>query len=193
MSKYLMRAIVVLLFSFIASACSNSFVPAKTLENTTQGTVPEVPETPAEPTPPQETFDMSICGKMSEAACKVMVITNEERAKQGLPAIMVNSKCVSEAQFHAQDMATNNYFSHDGQSETTSERFTRYGLSGISWGENIAAGYLNAKEVMEGWMNSPGHRKNILSAYFKSIGVGYAVDAKGSPYWVQCFSGQEPN
>ncbi|UOF02509.1 CAP domain-containing protein [Bdellovibrio reynosensis] len=188
-----MRVLLSFALGLSLSACGNSFVPAKNLEvpNSSQTVTPDpVTETPAAPPEtPEEVLDMSLCGDMNVSACQVLMITNKERAALGLPSLLANSKCINEAQYHAQDMATYGYFSHDGRNETTSERFARFGLSGVSWGENIASGYLTAAEVMVGWMNSPGHKKNIVSTYYKSLGVGYAVDSKGAPYWVQCFTG----
>lgn len=131
----------------------------------------------------------SNCGAMNTTECQVMDLVNVERAKQGLAALGANSKCIAEAQSHAQDMVANNYFAHDGPNETTSQRFARFGLSGATWGENIAAGYTTASAVMTGWMNSSGHRANILGAGFRSMGVGLATKSDGTKYWVQCFTG----
>ena len=63
------------------------------------------------------------------------------------------------------------------------------GYSYRTAGENIAMGQKTAESVMNGWMNSSGHRANILGNGYKKIGVGYAVNAKGTPYWVQIFAG----
>jgi uncharacterized protein YkwD len=66
------------------------------------------------------------------------------------------------------------------------ERMTAKGLYWHGWGENIAQGYSSAAGVMNGWMNSPGHRENILNCKFTTLGVGYVVGTDG-PWWVQEF------
>lgn len=111
----------------------------------------------------------------------------------GLAALGVHSRCVAEAEAHAQDMVVRNFFAHDSPTETTAQRFARFGLAGSYWGENIAGGYPSAGQAMQGWMNSSGHRANILGAQFLSMGVGVAVNSQGTRYWVQCFSGMSPN
>ena len=85
-------------------------------------------------------------------------------------------------------MAENNYFSHTGlDGSSAGTRITRAGYTWRSYGENIAYGYSTAERVMEGWMNSSGHRANILKNNFTDIGVGYASDSRGRIYAVQVF------
>jgi len=87
-------------------------------------------------------------------------------------------------------MAKLNYFDH--QSPTYGSPFDmmkQYGISYRAAGENIAMGQTSPQQVMQGWMNSPGHRANILNASFTQIGVGIAQNAQGRYYWTQQFIG----
>ncbi len=90
-------------------------------------------------------------------------------------------------------MAAQNYFDHtalDGRSP--GDRIAAAGYEAWSWGENIAAGYTSPQSVVDGWMNSPGHRANILNSGFCDIGVGYAYDGESHYryYWTQNFGRQ---
>jgi uncharacterized protein YkwD len=99
---------------------------------------------------------------------------NNERARYGLPPVVANTKLNTAAQKHSRDMANNDFFSHTGSDG--SSPFTRMKREGYYYTyamENIAAGYPTVSQVVTGWMNSPGHRANILSKYLKEIGVGY--------------------
>jgi len=133
------------------------------------------------------------CGTLSEILCDVLKLVNQERTTNGFGTLGVLSTCVQAAQFHADDMATLDYFSHDSPTETWLERMTRYGLNGSSVAENIAMGQNSATDVMTSWMNSPGHKANILNANYQSIGIGLATRSDGTKLWVQCFSGLMPD
>lgn len=121
----------------------------------------------------------------------MVALINQERANVGLSALSVDSRLTSAARVHSNDMACNNFFSHT--SPTTGSPFDRISAAGYSYswaGENIAAGYGSPAAVVEGWMNSPGHKANILSENFTQTGVGYAYWA-GSDYgvyWTQVFA-----
>ena len=92
------------------------------------------------------------------------------------------------ARYKSQDMKDNGYFSHNSPTYGTPFQMIRnFGLSFRSAGENIAKGYATPQAVVNGWMNSSGHRANILGSQYTSMGVGYAVSASGKPYWVQVF------
>ena len=111
---------------------------------------------------------------------------NEERAKAGLSPLSVNSKAANAAQTRAREIEKS--FSHtrpDGSSFNTA--LTEAGVSFRGAGENIAYGQNSPEKVMEGWMNSSGHRANILNRDFTSIGVGHYQDASGTDYWTQLF------
>ncbi len=121
---------------------------------------------------------------------QVVQLVNQERAANGLKALTVNSSLTKTATLKSQDMAKLNYFDH--QSPTYGSPFDmmkQYGISYRAAGENIAMGQTSPQQVMQGWMNSPGHRANILNASFTQIGVGIARNAQGRYYWTQQFIG----
>ena len=132
----------------------------------------------------------SSSGTVSSYASEVADIVNQERASQGLSALSYDSSLAELAQKKAEDMAENGYFSH--QSPTYGSAFDMMNEAGISYrsaGENIARGQRTPEAVMDSWMNSSGHRANILSSSYSSLGVGYAEDENGTAYWVQMFLG----
>jgi uncharacterized protein YkwD len=86
-------------------------------------------------------------------------------------------------------MAENDYFDHDSQDgRDVADRLRATGFTGSAWGENIAMGQRSAAEVVRGWMNSAGHRRNIMNCSYTLIGVGAAKDAQGQIYWTQDFA-----
>jgi len=119
---------------------------------------------------------------------EVIRLVNVERAKYGLKPLAENWELSRVARYKSNDMADRRYFSHT--SPTYGSPFTmmkNFGIRYTSAGENIAMGQKSAAEVMNGWMNSSGHRQNILNPNYTQIGVGYAVNSKGTPYWTQMF------
>ncbi len=125
----------------------------------------------------------SSCTPAESERCQVFEIVNIERDQQGLEPLEYNSALEDAAQLHAEDMRANDYFSHDSQDgRNFVDRINDAGYSGVPGGENIAWGQRSSEQVMDGWMNSDGHRANILNAGFDEIGVGYA-----DPYWVPVF------
>lgn len=119
---------------------------------------------------------------------EVIRLTNIERSKAGLPALKENAQLSKVARLKSQDMANKGYFSH--QSPTYGSPFQMmqsFGLRFSSAGENIAYGQRTPEEVVRAWMNSPGHRANILSRSYTEIGVGLARNKNGTPYWTQMF------
>lgn len=116
---------------------------------------------------------------------KVVYLVNLERRKAGLRPLTVDAKTSGASRLKATDMSKNRYFNHT--SPTYGSPFNLLKLQKISYraaGENIAMGHLSPESVMKGWMNSEGHRRNILNPNFKSIGVAYY-----NGYWVQLFVG----
>lgn len=97
------------------------------------------------------------------------------------------------ARLHSTDMGEQGYFDHDSlDGRTFSDRMTEAGFTGgYPWGENIAAGQATPEQVMQGWMASPGHCRNIMNAEFNVIGIGYANVPGSDPvhYWTQDFAG----
>jgi uncharacterized protein YkwD len=119
---------------------------------------------------------------------QVVALTNAERAKAGCGPLAVDATLTSVAQAHSQDMASNNYFSHDSQDgRTPFARMTAAGYRYSTAAENIAAGQRTAQDVMTGWMNSPGHKANILNCALTQIGVGHATGGSYGVYWTQDF------
>jgi len=119
---------------------------------------------------------------------EVIRLINLERTNRGIPALTTNWQLSRVARYKAQDMIDNNYFSHT--SPTYGSPFTMmqsFGLKFSAAAENIAYGYSTPKEVVAGWMNSPGHRENILSRSYTQTGVGAAKKANGTLYWTQMF------
>ena len=119
---------------------------------------------------------------------EVARLVNAERAKNGLPALTVNWQAARVARYKSQDMIDKNYFAHN--SPTYGSPFNMmesFGLKFSSAAENIAYGQKTAAEVMNSWMNSPGHRANILSKTVTQIGVGCAKKSNGTLYWTQMF------
>jgi len=119
---------------------------------------------------------------------QVVQLVNKERSKYGLKPLTANWQLARVARMKSQDMRDRRYFSHT--SPTYGSPFNMMKAFNISYsaaGENIAAGQPTAQQVMNGWMNSPGHRKNILSPQFTEIGVGYATGGSMRYYWTQMF------
>ena len=122
---------------------------------------------------------------------EVIELTNRERLKAGLPALKRQKNLQDSATWLARDMADRRYFDHhDSTGRDLTARITGFKYNDFSTlGENIAMGQHTAHEVVDGWMNSPGHRANILSRNFSEIGVGYVIAAGhgAQGYWVQDF------
>ena len=141
-----------------------------------------LPDQPGNPAPDQPGTD----GSQDAFANEVVRLVNEERAKAGLPALTVDRGAASAAQVRAKEIERS--FSHtrpDGSSFNSA--LTEAGVNFRGAGENIAYGQNSPEKVMEGWMNSSGHRANILNRDFTSIGVGHYQDASGTDYWTQLF------
>ncbi|HEY2831354.1 MAG TPA: CAP domain-containing protein [Sporichthyaceae bacterium] len=117
-----------------------------------------------------------------QTAINALVTT--ARLAHGCKPLKLNSKLNKSAQSHAKDMSKYDYFTHTSRDGTSwSKRIEKAGFKNPG-GENIAYGYPTAASVVQAWLASPGHRRNILDCNFKYIGVGYA--AQGA-YWVQDF------
>jgi uncharacterized protein YkwD len=135
----------------------------------------------------------SVAGASPEMQ-SVLGLTNAARIAAGCSPLTLNAKLTAAAQGHALDMVQNDFFAHVGSDgATVGTRMTRQGYVWSRAGENIAAGYTDAQSVMDGWMNSSGHRANILNCAYRELGVGYVYEPTdgGSQrwryYWVQVF------
>lgn len=119
---------------------------------------------------------------------EVVTLVNAERAKAGLPALKANAELSNVARLKSQDMIDKKYFSHTSPTYGSPfDMMKKFGVKYSAAGENIASGYPTAKAVVDGWMNSPGHKANILSKSFTEIGVGLAKSSDGTYYWTQMF------
>ena len=118
---------------------------------------------------------------------EVIRLVNQVRAENGLKALSPNWELSRVARYKSEDMARNGYFSHTSPTYGAPFQMIRaFGLSFRSAGENIAYGQRTPAAVVNAWMNSSGHRANILSASYTQIGVGYCADGR---YWTQMFIG----
>jgi len=134
-----------------------------------------VPDTPTES-----------CGTAIEQ--EQLRFTNEARVSAGLGALVCDEALTLAARLHSQDMCELMYFEHDSaDGRTFADRIREQGVSYRRAGENIAHGQDTAEEVHIAWMNSPGHRANILQGAFGRVGIGY-VACGGRPYWTQDFA-----
>ena len=119
---------------------------------------------------------------------EVLRLVNAERSKQGIKPLTMNWELSRVARLKSEDMAVKKYFDH--QSPTYGSPFDMMKSFGIKYqtaGENIAMGQKTPAAVMNGWMNSSGHRANILNASYNQLGVGIATNSSGTLYWTQMF------
>lgn len=117
---------------------------------------------------------------------QVLNIVNSERGRVGLSPLRLHSQLTAAAQAHSNDMARHNFMSHTGSDGSSPfDRMKRYGYNFRRAGENVAAGQSSPQDVMRAWMNSSGHRANILNSNYRDIGIGYARGNR--PYWTQTF------
>ena len=124
---------------------------------------------------------------MSDYEKEVVELINEIRKEYGLSELKINTELCAVARAKSKDMKDNNYFSHT--SPTYGSPFDMMKTFGISYrtaGENIAMGYSTPKAVVNAWMNSEGHRANILNGSYKEIGMGHVSSGN---YWTQMFIG----
>lgn len=125
-------------------------------------------------------------GQRKRLEDQVARLVNSARAKAGLPGLQVDERLRKSARAHGADMEARNYFAHESPDGGTP--FDRMLKAGYPDGaaENIARGQQKPNEVMQAWMNSPGHRRNILHPNFRTIGVGMHMGEYG-PWWTQHF------
>jgi uncharacterized protein YkwD len=128
------------------------------------------------------------------AEAQVLQLTNTERAKNGCGPLKLNSALTKAADLHATDMVVHHFFDHNSQDgRSPFDRMKSAGFKGGAMAENIAVGYKSAAAVVDGWMHSEGHRKNILNCDYTMIGIGYdsgqVKPEWGNGSWVQDFGG----
>lgn len=163
----------------------------KTRTPTAPPSVSPAPSTSAPPTPSSPAPSTSAPSTPSapapadDAAARVVELVNSERAKAGCAPLKANEKLTEAARAHSQDMADHRNMSHTGSDGSgPGERIERAGYEWRTYGENVAYGYRTPESVMDGWMSSPGHKRNILNCSFEEIGVGLA---QPGDYWTQTF------
>ncbi|WUW25961.1 sigma-70 family RNA polymerase sigma factor [Streptomyces sp. NBC_01463] len=140
-----------------------------------QTTAPRVPSSPAAQPAPIST------------AAQVVALVNKERGAAGCGPLTEDSQLTDAAQRHSDDMAARDFFEHTNpDGADPGQRVTDAGYRWSTYGENIARGQQTPASVMESWMNSPGHRANILNCDFKDIGIGIH-QGPGGPWWTQDF------
>ena len=151
---------------------------------------PEQTQEPVEPAPTQEPTQASAEPQgyaLNAYEKEVVALINQIRAQNGLGSLKINTELSRVARIKSQDMHDKGYFSHT--SPTYGSPFDMMKSFGIRYrtaGENIAMGYRTPQSVVDGWMNSEGHRKNILNPGFSQIGMGYVESGN---YWTQMFIG----
>lgn len=156
--------------------------PTNTKQNVTnQPTKPKTPPTTTEKpvsSPTSLTYEK-----------KVVQLVNVERAKNGLSNLTLSTTLSNSARAKSQDMIDKSYFSHTSPTYgSVGDMLKKFGISYTAYGENIAYGQRTPEQVVKAWMESPGHRANILSTHFSKIGVGYVTSSNGTPYWTQQFT-----
>ena len=131
----------------------------------------------------QETVVQS--GSITQIERQAMELVNRIREQNGLKPLTISEDLSVKARVKAQDMKKQGYFSHNSPTYGTPfQMIKNFGISFRSAGENIARGYSTPQAVVNGWMNSSGHRANILNANYTHIGVGFVI---GGNYWTQMF------
>ncbi len=145
---------------------------------------------PSTPSPAKPSTSAPTNGDYSAFQKKVVDLVNAERAKAGLKPLTMSAPLNKTATLKSQDMAKLNYFDHNSPTYGSPfDMMKKYGISYRTAGENIAMGQTSPEQVMQGWMNSSGHRANILNASYTQIGVGIAKNSAGRLYWTQQFIG----
>ncbi|WP_432251280.1 CAP domain-containing protein [Streptomyces sp. HNM1019] len=121
-------------------------------------------------------------------ASEVIALTNTHRAAARLAPLAPDPRLTAAAQAHSDDMVARDFYSHTGpEGHQPWDRARAAGATHRGIGENIACGQRSPEEVVRGWMDSPGHRANILKPDFTHIGVGHATGSRAGTYWTQVF------
>ncbi|MFF2010784.1 CAP domain-containing protein [Streptomyces sp. NPDC058195] len=144
------------------------------------------PTAPKRSTAPGTTAPTARGSAVTRTQAAVLTLVNQERAKAGCSPLTASSALTSLAQDYSQDMAARGFFDHtDPDGRSPWDRASKAGVKGLA-AENIARGQADAQAVMTAWMNSPGHRANILNCDYKTFGLGVHFGS-GGPWWTQEF------
>ncbi|WP_214481790.1 CAP domain-containing protein [Bacillus sp. SM2101] len=182
----------------IAEKYNIDLTEAKKLLNNGNVAVPEqevakpkpVEQNTSKPAPQTEVKEPTTeqSSALSKFEQEVVDLTNAERAKNGLSALKIDEELSKVARTKSADMQSNKYFDHNSPTYGSPfDMMKKFGITYKSAGENIAYGQKTPQEVVNAWMNSEGHRKNILNSSFTHIGVGYVEQGN---YWTQMFIGK---
>ena len=143
--------------------------------------------TTTKPTTEASTETTTISQDSLNYSTQVLNLVNKHRRENGLKELTLNSNLSDVAQIKAEDMKNNNYFSHTSPTYGSPfDMMKQFGISYKTAGENIAKGQKTPEAVVNAWMNSEGHRSNILNANYTQMGLGYT---NGTVYWCQMFIG----
>ena len=126
--------------------------------------------------------------ELSKIEKAILELTNREREEAGLKPLRANEKLFRAARTHSANMARQGRLAHELDGSNPGTRLQAVGYKSFGWGENCAAGQRSAGEAISSWMNSPGHRANLLGKQFAEIGIGVAEDAQGMRYYTQVFA-----
>lgn len=173
--------------TIISGDCSNIVIPGFPGADTPDTDAPDTsqPDIPDTDKPDTETPDDN--AGTSQFAKEVLKLVNAERTKAGLSPLKLDKSVEKAANIRAKEIVSS--FSHTRPNGTSfSTALKESGVKFKGSGENIAWGQKTPKQVMDGWMNSKGHRANILNKNFTKIGVGLYQNAKGVNYWTQLFT-----
>ena len=169
-----------------ASAPDSSVTPPDAKPADSPAPVTKPSDTPAPVVTPSAP-DTAQSSGMSAYELEVVRLVNVERAKYGLSALSADGELSRIARYKSQDMRDKGYFSHESPTYGSPFQMLKsFGVSYRSAGENIAYGYATPEKVVNAWMNSEGHRANILNASYTRLGVGYVASGD---YWTQLFVG----
>ncbi len=180
------KTTLILLSSLFLYSC-NAGPPAPAVVENSTPTVGGTATEAANASAPTAT-DSPQTGRLQRIVEDILERTNAERVNRNLPALNLNTQLALAAQTHADDMARNKFLSHTGSDDSKlRDRIERVGYDWSAIAENVAYNQASAEAVVTSWMESPGHRENILKTEVAEIGIGYATTANGEPYYVQVF------
>ncbi|RJS59453.1 CAP domain-containing protein [Bacillus sp. PK3_68] len=155
---------------------------------TTKPEAKPAPTTKPAPSTKPETKPTQTTAGLSAFEQQVIDLTNNERQKAGLQPLKADSELSSVARKKSEDMLAKNYFSHTSPTYGSPfDMMKKFGITYRTAGENIAKGQRTPAEVVKAWMESPGHRANILNKDYTHIGVGYVENGN---IWTQMFVGK---
>ncbi|MFB5265413.1 CAP domain-containing protein [Paenibacillus enshidis] len=174
------------LSSYIQQWLNDNGYAGDTVNLPESGQTASKPAAPTQPVSNPDTTTTKPSTDKSQFTAQVIALVNQERSKAGLKPLTSHTNLSNMALEKAKDMSKNNYFDHNSPTYGSPfDMMKKFGISYSYAGENIAMGQQTPEEVMKDWMNSEGHRKNIMSPNFTLIGIGYY-----NGYWVQEFVGK---